>query len=174
MTRRRAGKAKSRAKSKARTKAPPKVREDQVVIEDEDDMDGEDDDLPDDVDLKHLYKLVYKLKAERRYQPCSDEEFRAMVEHLKTVCPPPKRCKVKVRRVPREEMEHEYGYVTKVRDRFEVILDRAMTEYETLHVLLHEWAHMLAWQPYHPLMGDHSAHWGVWYSLVWRKYHGVE
>jgi hypothetical protein len=48
-----------------------------------------------------------------------------------------------------------------------------LTDYETTHVLIHEWAHILAWRPYHPLQGDHGPDWGVWYSLVWRQYFGV-
>jgi len=105
---------------------------------------------------------------------CSEEEFRRMVEHLKTMCPMPKRCKVKVSRVDPEEMTDEHGYVTKSRDTFEVVIANNLTEYETCHILLHEWAHVLGWRPYHPLQGDHGGDWGVWYATIWRKYHGVE
>lgn len=97
-----------------------------------------------------------------------------MVDHLKNVCPPPDRCKVTVKRLPPEDMPSEYGSCDKEKNVFEITVEEGLTEYETQHVLLHEWAHMLAWQPYHPLMGDHSANWGVWYSLVWRKYHACE
>jgi hypothetical protein len=105
---------------------------------------------------------------------CSDEEFRAKVDHLKTLCPPPKRCKVKVSRLPPEEMTSEYGYVIKHRDVFEIYIANNLTDYETTHVLLHEWAHMLAWRPYHPLQGDHGGDWGVWYAVIWRQYHGTK
>ena len=105
---------------------------------------------------------------------CSDEEFRDKVEHIKTMCPPPKRCKVKVSRVSPEEMTEEHGYVTKHRDQFEIVIANNLTEYETTHVLLHEWAHMLAWRPYHPLQGDHGGDWGVWYANIWRQYFGVQ
>lgn len=126
-----------------------------------------------DEDLRSLLRQLQKDIRKHRGS-CDESEFRRMVDHLQTMCPPPKRCRVSVKRLPAEEMSEEYGYVLKERDRFEIYIDKSMTVYETEHVLLHEWAHMLAWQPYHPLMGDHSANWGVWYSLVWRKYHAVE
>ena len=119
--------------------------------------------------LRQLQKDIRK-----HHDSCEEVDFRRMVDHLQTICPPPKRCRVSVRRLPSEEMTEEYGYVTKERDKFEIYIDRGMTTYETEHVLLHEWAHMLAWQPHHPLMGDHSPNWGVWYALVWRKYHACE
>jgi len=126
-----------------------------------------------DEDLRALLRQLQKDLRKNRGS-CEEADFRRMVDHLSTMVPPPKRCRYTVKRLPSEEMSSEYGYVTKERDKFEIYLDKSMTEYETEHVLLHEWAHMLAWQPYHPLMGDHSANWGVWYSLVWRKYHGCE
>ena len=126
-----------------------------------------------DEDLRALLRQLQRDIRKHRGS-CEEADFRRMVDHLQTMCPPPKRCRVSVKRLPAEEMSDEYGYVIKSRDKFEIYLDKSMTEYETEHVLLHEWAHMLAWQPYHPLMGDHSANWGVWYSLVWRKYHACE
>ena len=132
-----------------------------------------DTDALQDEDLRALLKQLQKDIRKHRGS-CDEADFRRMVDHLQTMVPPPKRCRVSVKRLPAEEMSEEYGYVLKERDKFEIYLDKSMTEYETEHVLLHEWAHMLAWQPYHPLMGDHSANWGVWYSLVWRKYHACE
>ena len=99
-----------------------------------------------------------------------------MVEHLRVVCPPPKRCKLTVKRVDHSEEleEDEYGCCLKERDFFEILVDASLTEYEAMHILIHEWAHMLAWRPYHPIMGDHGADWGVWYARVWQKYLGME
>lgn len=130
----------------------------------------------DNVQDEDLHSILRQLQRDIRKHrgSCEEKDFRRMVDHLQTMCPPPKRCRVSVKRLPSEEMTDEYGYVLKERDRFEIYLDKSLTEYETEHVLLHEWAHMLAWQPYHPLMGDHSPNWGVWYALVWRKYHACE
>jgi hypothetical protein len=66
------------------------------------------------------------------------------------------------------------GYCGKHRRTFTIEVRAGLSEYETTHVLLHEWAHMLNWRPYHPLSGDHDASWGVWYARIWQKYFSVE
>jgi hypothetical protein len=48
------------------------------------------------------------------------------------------------------------------------------TQQETEETLIHEWAHMMDWRPYHPLTGDHAATWGVWYAAVFSAYCGVK
>ncbi len=162
MTRKRVSKAAKKEKApKAKT---PKAKPAQKLPE-LPSGDGE------DVLQGALLKAVTRLNQQAR---CEEGDFRQIVDHLKNVCPGPKRCKIVVKRAPPEEMQQEYGYVTKERDQFEIVIDANMTYYETLLVLLHEWAHMLSWRPYHPLMGDHGPDWGVWHSRVWQKYHGVE
>jgi hypothetical protein len=125
-------------------------------------------------DVMSELRAITKKLRQTSSMVCSEEDFRTKVEHLKTMCPPPKSTKVKVSRVDPSEMTDEHGYVTKERNTFEVILADNLTEYETEHVLLHEWAHVLGWRPYHPLQGDHGGDWGVWYATIWRKFHGVE
>lgn len=131
---------------------------------------------PDDpsVLLAEMKDLEKRLRATVGGTECPDDEFKKMVEHLRTVCPGPKNCKVIVQRIDPEEMTAEYGSCERERSVFTISINRALNEYETEHVLIHEWAHMLAWRPYHPLMGDHGSDWGVWYAMTWRKYHGVE
>jgi len=160
---------KNRPAKKGRRRKADKTETSEEVPEEVPEVD---DDLQDE-DLRALLRQLQKDIRKHRGS-CDEQEFRRMVDHLQTMCPPPKRCRVSVRRLPSEEMSEEYGYVLKERDKFEIYIDKGLTEYETENVLLHEWAHMLAWQPYHPLMGDHSANWGVWYALVWRKYHACE
>lgn len=164
---RRAAKRKSLGRRKA---SKTECGEEAIEGEEEEAIEGEE--LRDE-DFRTLLRQLQKDIRKHRGS-CEEADFRRMVDHLQTMAPPPKRCRVSVKRLPAEEMSEEYGYVLKERDKFEIFLDKSMTEYETENVLLHEWAHMLAWQPYHPLMGDHSANWGVWYSLVWRKYHACE
>ena len=48
------------------------------------------------------------------------------------------------------------------------------TQQETEETLIHEWAHMMDWRPYHPLSGDHGPTWGVWYASVFSSYCGVK
>jgi hypothetical protein len=124
-----------------------------------------------------LYRLmghVDVLSKRTRHEPCSESDFRRMVDHLKTVCPPPKSCKVTVERSLTGEMQHEHGYVCKERQNFMIYIDKSLTYYECEDKLIHEWAHMLNWKPHHPLEGDHGPTWGVTFALVYRKYHGVE
>lgn len=103
--------------------------------------------------------------------PCSDDQFRAIVAHLRAVCPPPHGTSLEVRRVAGLD---DHGTCEKHRRRFRIEIRAEMSYYETTHTLIHEWAHMLSWRPYHPLSGDHGSDWGVWYSRVWRKYYGTE
>jgi hypothetical protein len=125
-------------------------------------------------DVMSELRQITKRLSRTSSMVCDETEFRRQVEHLRTMCPTPKGCKVMVSRCDPEEMTEMYGYVTKYRNTFEVVLSNNLTEYETTHILLHEWAHVLGWRPYHPLQGDHGGDWGVWYATIWRKYHGVE
>lgn len=39
--------------------------------------------------------------------------------------------------------------------------------------LIHEWAHVMSWEPqhdFHPLGGPHDAVWGVWYARVYSAF----
>jgi hypothetical protein len=100
--------------------------------------------------------------------PCSVAQFREMVRHLRKVCPVPTGCYLTVKRV----QMNGCGICCKTRKSFLIEINRGLTVLETEHILLHEWAHMYAWRPHHPLSGDHGSDWGVWYSRVWRQYYG--
>lgn len=113
-------------------------------------------------------------KGEGRKAPCTEAEFKRMVQHLRTVAPPPSRCSLSVVREDDSEMDFHNGYVIKEHNKFYIYVARSLTQLEAEQVLIHEWAHMLAWRPYHPLIGDHGADWGVWYAKTYSKYYGVE
>jgi hypothetical protein len=100
--------------------------------------------------------------------PCSVGRFREMVRHLRKVCPVPPGCILTVRRT-----RTIYGICCKTQHRFLIEVNKDLTALESEHTLLHEWAHMYAWRPHHPLSGDHGPDWGVWYSQVWRQYYGT-
>lgn len=109
----------------------------------------------------------------KKVERCSDSEFRAKVSHLRTVAPPPKGCRIEARRVPSSEIEGCSGTCSKEGRVFTVKIRNDLSEQETEDTLLHEWSHMLAWRPYHPLSGDHGPDWGVWYAEVYRAFYGI-
>lgn len=126
-------------------------------------------------EIQQLRGQITELQALRRlpdHTPCTSADFRNMVDHLKNACPLPKGHSCSFVREDLEETNT--GHTTKDRRRFTITIDKKLSVYETEHVLIHEWAHVLAWRPHHPLAGDHGPDWGVWYSLAYRKYHGVE
>jgi hypothetical protein len=97
-----------------------------------------------------------------------------MVRHLRTVAPPPSGCSVKVSFVKESRMDGDLGSCEKHGRSFRISLREDLTEQETEDTLIHEWAHMLCWRPYHPLTSDHGADFGVFWAAVFRKYHGKE
>lgn len=92
-----------------------------------------------------------------------------MVKHVRAVAPPPHGCSVDVRRLPLAA----HGYTSKARRRFLIEIDEDLSPLETEWVLIHEWAHMLDWRPYHPLSGDHGPTWAIWQGAIYRAYYGV-
>ena len=102
---------------------------------------------------------------------CTDGEYKRILDHLRSVVPPPKGCTVHVSRVDAAALPDMAGWCNKHRTRVEIQLSREVTPYEAEPTLLHDWAHMLAWRPHYPLSGDHGPDWGVWYSLCWRQYY---
>ena len=120
--------------------------------------------------ISSLQSQVRVLERVPDHSPCTSAEFREMVDHIRNVCPLPKGCTCVC---VREETD-ETGYTQKSRTKFTITIDKRLSRYETEHVLVHEWAHVMAWRPYHPLAGDHGPDWGVWYALVYRQYHGVK
>lgn len=96
-----------------------------------------------------------------------------MVDLVRTLNPPPRRCSVVVSRVGVDELG-ALGTTNYLRYKFTVQIAREQTKQETEDTLLHEWAHVLCWRPHHPLEGDHDAVWGVQLAAVYRQYHGTK
>lgn len=60
--------------------------------------------------------------------------------------------------------------ISKARAAFRINIGDDLTDIETDDALVHEWAHMMTWAPYHPLSQDHDEVWGVWYARILRAY----
>jgi len=105
---------------------------------------------------------------------CSEREFKEMVAHIRNVAPPPQRTTVNVKRLPKSQMEGHYGWAERKRNTFDVVISSDLTPLECEETLIHEWAHVLAWRPLHPLNGHHGPEWGIWYAKIYSKYHGIE
>jgi hypothetical protein len=101
----------------------------------------------------------------------TNSEFAEWVEHLRHVCPPPPRTKVEVRRVETEVLNGFPGDTDKKREKFTILIDKALSNMETQWTLIHEWAHMMDWRPYRPLSHDHGPTWGVHYSEVYQAFY---
>ena len=93
-----------------------------------------------------------------------------MIEHLRAVAPPPRRCSVEVVRVPDLG---DLGYTSKTRAKFLIEIDDALSPLETELILIHEWAHVLDWRPYHPFVRAHGPTWAVLRGEVYCAYYGV-
>lgn len=53
-------------------------------------------------------------------------------------------------------------------EHFRVRINRKLKEYEAIETLLHEWAHVLAWECCN--RDYHCDAWGKYYSRIYRKY----
>ena len=104
-------------------------------------------------------------------EPCTDSQFRASVARLRSVCPPPQACSLRVVRVADLAA---LGYTAKSRRAFTIEIRAAMCADLTDAILVHEWAHMLDWHGPHPLAHDHGATWGVWHARIYQRFHRVE
>lgn len=113
--------------------------------------------------------------ARRKKELCTDAEFWGIANHIRNLCPPPARTSVKVERVARKLDEFEsLGETHKNRSVFTVKIARDLTRQETEDTMIHEWAHVLSWRPYHPVDGDHDAVWGISFATVYRQFYGVK
>ena len=100
------------------------------------------------------------------------KQWRAAIRILKEDFPPLLPIKATLRHKPGAP---ELGYCNVTRDkagrplRFVVtVYDGAPWSYLRL-VLLHEWAHALAWQDGHETVEDHGPEWALAYSRLYRE-----
>lgn len=78
---------------------------------------------------------------------------------------------VEVRRVkftPKSDRWADTTLRTKGRWHFIIRIDRALQEPARSLILMHEWAHALAWHPNHRSVEDHGPEWGVAHARIWQ------
>jgi len=69
--------------------------------------------------------------------------------------------------VRRQKLEHNSGYCTKKDDKFIIKICNTLDENTQVLILVHEWAHILAWDADG---GDHGPSWGKCYARCWRAF----
>lgn len=52
---------------------------------------------------------------------------------------------------------------------FDVFVKKSLSRELQVRVLMHEWAHCLAWAPEHETVEDHDEMWGLAYARVYRE-----
>lgn len=88
--------------------------------------------------------------------------FRRMITVLREFCPP--LVPVKVRRRPLSDC---LGYTSIIYDKkerishFNVVIDNRMSWEATWQILIHEWAHCIAWHEGHETVEDHGPEWAL-------------
>lgn len=103
---------------------------------------------------------------------CDPATFRRICDEIVSVDPPPKGCRVTFRQVPESELDGDYADCGKHKRHFTVSVLKGLHPHHTELLVLHEYAHVMAWRPYHPLHSNHDAIWGVEHARAHRKYHG--
>lgn len=86
--------------------------------------------------------------------------FQSVVSILRKKVPPQE--KVVVRR---KLLKDSSGYCIKRDGKFQIRVCRSLEENAAILVLVHEWAHTLAWEKDG---SDHSPGWGTCYARCWR------
>lgn len=76
--------------------------------------------------------------------------------------------------VSRRRLNDCWGYVTLARKEgqphhFVMVLDNRLQWPALLYILVHEWAHCLAWQEGHEVLCDHGPEFGLAYSRVYQE-----
>lgn len=79
--------------------------------------------------------------------------------------------------VRRVRMTNKDGYCTKAGNKFQIRINKELSEDVAINTLLHEWAHARCWSHLHDaidadtfLKVAHDASWGVAYSEVYRVF----
>lgn len=106
-------------------------------------------------------------------KPCSAERFRELVEEVRSVYPPPRGTRIVFRRLSSRQMDGLFGVTTQKSRTFKIEIRSDLTFQETEDCVLHEYAHVLTWRPYHPITSDHDAAWGVAFAELYRAYNGA-
>ena len=106
--------------------------------------------------------------------------FRKAVKYLKKHCPTYYPVTISAVRPPRYWVTNEiYGDCDFVNEcesniHFRIRVHKDKPFNWTIDVLLHEYAHVLAWHPDHMNLEDHGPEWGIAMSRVYRSYFNKE
>ena len=104
------------------------------------------------------------------------QEYNYELAALRKRCPPAMPVLVKFSKLPGDQL----GKCARRRTRFVIHLNSEMSQYQAIDVLIHEWAHALAWNySLDKLVNSassrelfdavsHDEAWGCAYSRVWR------
>jgi hypothetical protein len=100
------------------------------------------------------------------------QSYHRLLRLLRKKCPPA--FPVHVRRV---KLVDKDGYCTKIGERFQIRINKELSEAGAIDALLHEWAHARCWSHLHDALDHaefekmaHDASWGVAYSEVYRVF----
>ena len=85
----------------------------------------------------------------------------------------PMYAKVTISRVDPSKMEGLTGACSKKGKGFLIEVANNLTETETEAILIHEYAHALAWSETRPDTTDHDEIFWIWNGRVYRKYHNT-
>ena len=101
------------------------------------------------------------------------KSYQKVLRLLRKKCPPA--FPVYVRRVKMGDTKD--GYCSKVNDKFQIRINKSLSEATTIDTLLHEWSHARCWNHLHDSMSQeefidqaHNAAWGIAYSEVYQIY----
>lgn len=110
---------------------------------------------------------------------CTDAEWKAMVNRVKSCCPPPEGYDWRFTRTASIE-DNDNGECTRKEGKdgkrgvIVVRVRKGMSESETVDTLIHEVAHGYDMWTHHSWAGDHSDTFFLWYGRVYRRYWGSE
>lgn len=93
--------------------------------------------------------------------------FPAVLRLLRRKLPPA--FPISVRRRPISE---HWGWCEFYGDSFGIAIDKRANNDLAVLILLHEWAHALAWTHRHDTVKDHGPEWGLAYSRVYSLFIG--
>lgn len=98
------------------------------------------------------------------------KSFRAHIAVLREFCPT--LAPVRVRRRPLSDC---LGYTSIIFDdderlsHFNVVIDSRMSWDATWQILVHEWAHCIAWHDGHETVDDHGPEWALAFALCYQE-----
>ena len=89
-------------------------------------------------------------------------KFHSVVRELREKLPPKYPVSVRLKKFPKKE-SHWNGAIYKENKRFHIHLNEKLHWDGAINVLLHEWAHALAWSD-----NNHGEKWGRAFARCWR------